>query len=394
MTAPVIGAACALAWAGAGIAALLDLPFALEILAGVRRPPDAGAPDRVDGEILVIIPAHDEEKVIGRTLAALGPRSPNVRLLVVADNCSDRTAEIAAAAGASVIARHDETLRGKSYALAFAQQAALAAPPAAIVILDADCVAEPGAVERLAGAALARNRPVQGHNLLRAGSDDAVVQVSNFAFFIKNHLRQAGLSRLGGAVLLTGTGMAMPWPLFRDADLASGSLAEDLELGLELSLAGSAPFFLPAARVWSDAAGRSGTFSQRTRWERGFLATARHHALRLLGRGVASRSRRLVFLGIHLLVPPVVTLGLVNLVAIGAAAATMPLHRHAGPLILSASAMALYLGAIVTAWFAGGKEYLPPRALPGIARYVLWKLPLYARALTSRAPGWVRTDRS
>ena len=47
-----------------------------------------------------------------------------------------------------------------------------------------------------------------------------MVQLSSFAFLVKNLVRQRGLQRIAGKVHLTGTGMALPWRLFDQADLA------------------------------------------------------------------------------------------------------------------------------------------------------------------------------
>ena len=46
-----------------------------------------------------------------------------------------------------------------------------------------------------------------------------LVQISSFAMLVKNRVRSQGMVRMGGAALLTGTGMAFPWPLFADAPL-------------------------------------------------------------------------------------------------------------------------------------------------------------------------------
>lgn len=49
-------------------------------------------PDRA---ISIIIPAHNEEAVIGRLLGSLRDRSENDEIIVVCDGCLDRTAEVA-----------------------------------------------------------------------------------------------------------------------------------------------------------------------------------------------------------------------------------------------------------------------------------------------------------
>src|SRR3954463_5963475 len=86
-----------------------------------RRPPAPATAGRL--EFAVVIPARDEEGAIEEALASLDavdyPRE-RVERIVVADNCSDATAETAARAGATVWARSDDAAGGKGAALEWA----------------------------------------------------------------------------------------------------------------------------------------------------------------------------------------------------------------------------------------------------------------------------------
>ena len=90
---------------------------------------------------------------------------------------------------------------------------------------------------------------------------------------IKNLVRQRALQRLAGRAHLTGTGMALPWPIFEQANLGGSNIVEDLALGLELAERSAPPMLVEEATVWSPAASAGGTLVQRRRWEGGFLAT-------------------------------------------------------------------------------------------------------------------------
>ena len=101
--------------------------FALTLLSGpLRAPPSVTPRLRFD----IIVPAHDEEEGIVATVASLTaidwPQDLR-RIIVVADNCADATAERAATAGAQVLVRVDDKRRGKGYALAHAFERSLAA---------------------------------------------------------------------------------------------------------------------------------------------------------------------------------------------------------------------------------------------------------------------------
>lgn len=129
-----------------------------------RRPPLVPEPGRPPaGPVSVVIPARDEEHRIGPALAALAG-DPQVAEVVVVDDCSsDRTAEVAGAAGARVVAGAPlpEGWVGKPWAL---QQGLEAATGEWLLTLDADVEPRPG----LAGALVAAAEE-QGWDHLSAG---------------------------------------------------------------------------------------------------------------------------------------------------------------------------------------------------------------------------------
>ena len=93
----------------------------------------------------VLIPAHDEELLIAKTVRSiLESDYPSERctVYVIADNCTDRTAEIAAAAGAKVLERFDTVQRGKPHALAFAIEQITLDDYDAFVVVDGDTVVD------------------------------------------------------------------------------------------------------------------------------------------------------------------------------------------------------------------------------------------------------------
>lgn len=380
------------------LAAVVPLAvFTLEVsvgLIGKRRTGSASAGRRV----AVLIPAHNEAAGIGATLEALrAVAPPGTRVLVVADNCSDDTAAAARAHGAEVAERFDSVLRGKGYALAFGRDRLAEGPPLdAVIVLDADCRLAPGSVEALAEAcANGAGRPAQSVNLIAPALDASpMTQISGFAMLVKNLYRSRGMQRMGGAALLTGTGMAFPWPVFATASLASGSLVEDLGLGIALTRAGHPPRLIETAGVSSAPAPDSVALVQRTRWEHGFLDTVRRSALPLLGSGLRRGARAEVLLALHLMVPP---LALLLIATTGVLLVTGLLHL-AGASATPATAIAVALGATLlatfVAWWHGGRRWLRPGALLRAPLYVLWKLPIYLGFLRRRETEWRRTPRA
>ena len=205
---------------------ILTLCFAVEVLAGLRPLARKAETQAGKSAAVVIVPAHDEEAVLP---ASLGPLLNAARgratVLVVADNCSDRTAAVARGLGAEVIERFDAARRGKGFALDFARQHLRNNPPDVVLIVDADCRIDGDSLARLVEVCGATGRPCQATNLQKPAPDASPpVQLSTFAFYIKNVVRLRGLERLAGRAHLLGTGMAIPWAAFADAELATSSI--------------------------------------------------------------------------------------------------------------------------------------------------------------------------
>jgi len=381
--------------AGASVPAVT---YATEALAALL-PPRGVAPDASPApSFAVLVPAHDEAGTIGPTVRALRSGLGGVgRLLVVADNCRDGTAAEARAAGAEVTERHDPERRGKGYAISHGLDQLAAAPPAAVVIVDADCRVSPGGLERLAAVATATGRPVQASYLLHAPNDPPPARrVSAFAIQVKNHLRPRGLARLGLPCVLTGSGMAFPWPLLRDAPATQGEIVEDLVLGLTLARRGAPPLFLDEVRVTSPLpTGDEAAASQRRRWEHGFLGSMVGHGPGLLAAGLRRGDLRLVGAALDLSVPPLVLLvgglGAGTLVSTGLAATGL---ASPAPAVLFGGGLAAVVGTTGILWWRYGREVLPPRDLAVVVRYAAQKLPLYRDlARGRREHRWVRTTR-
>jgi cellulose synthase/poly-beta-1,6-N-acetylglucosamine synthase-like glycosyltransferase len=360
----------------------------LAALLPTRSPADGPRPT-----CAVLIPAHNEDAELPATLAAIWPQlEPGDRVLVIADNCTDRTAEVAHAAGAEVLARRDADRRGKGYALAAGVDALRAGPPDVVVVVDADCRAAAGAIDRLIRTAAAIGRPVQGAYLINPPAfASAISRLSAWAVHVKNLVRPRGLRWLGLPCLLTGSGMAFPWKLLRDAPLATGNIVEDMRLGVDLAIAGHATAFEPAAEFTSALpTGGGAAKSQRTRWEHGHLGTLFTQVPRLCVQAVRQRQIALAGLALELGVPP---LSILVLAWVAAVVASLTLAEAWLPaqLLLGGGAVAGVAGLL--AWVEFGRAVLPPAALLAVPIYAFGKLPMYLRFFVRPQRAWVRTPR-
>ena len=348
---------------------------------------------------VILIPAHNEEEGIRITLERLQPElSPDDTVLVIADNCTDQTANVARALGAEVAERSHDTDRGKGFALAFGAEriAALPTPPDVVIVLDSDCRFTPGSVDALVADCLTRGFPMQGDDELVCPKEAGTkAKISTFAFRVKNTLRSRGLDRLGMPRQLAGTGMAFPWPTFRDAPNTRGWITEDLVLGLELTLRRSPVYLCSRARVESDVApSTQGHTKQRQRWEHGHLSALKQYVPKLLWGAFRQRRISPLAIALDLSVPPLALLTAMVLGLAGVAGLTAMLGLGALPALVMASQVLALFVAVGLAWAKLGRDLLTLGDLLRIPLYMLGKLSSYFRWFGGKGDKkWVRAER-
>ena len=346
--------------------------------------------------IAVLVPAHNEQAVLAETLEAIKAQlNTGDRLVVVADNCTDDTAHLARETGAEVVERNDAGRRGKGYALDCGIRYLEHDPPETVVVLDADCEPESGAIVRIAHQAAAIGRPVQAcYTMESSGRPNTKETVSRLAFIVKNLVRPLGLKRLGMPCLLTGTGMAFPWPIIATASLADGNIVEDMNLGINLAIDGHPAILCSEARVTSRMPERpEAAAGQRKRWEHGHLHTLLNQVPRLTNHSVLKRKPSLAVMALDLSVPPLALLSLLLGLAFGGCmlAAFAGLSHY--PALICAASIASLAACIAAAWFKFARRTIPVNSLLMIPLYVAWKIPIYLSFAIRRQETWVRTER-
>ncbi|HEY2944444.1 MAG TPA: glycosyltransferase [Vicinamibacteria bacterium] len=384
--------------------ALLALPAlvatgylaALAVLARRSAPPGPPAPRlRFD----VVVPAHDEEATIAETVRSLlavdYPRSL-YRVLVVADNCRDRTAEVAERAGARVLARRDDAHRGKGHALAYAFDRALADGFAeAVVVVDADSVADPNLLGAFAARFAGGARAVQARYGVRNPAASWRTGLMALALGLFHVERSMARERLGLSCGLRGNGMGFTCDLLREAPHRACSIVEDMEYGVTLGRAGHRVQYVDEARVLGEmpstgAAARS----QRRRWEGGRFALARTQVPELLRLAVKKRDPLLLDLAMELIVPPLAYLSFVCLA--GTVWSGLALGYGVGgrpAFVMWTASLACLLVYVARGWALSG---VGARGLVGLACapfYLLWKASMLFERARPAHDEWVRTSR-
>jgi cellulose synthase/poly-beta-1,6-N-acetylglucosamine synthase-like glycosyltransferase len=348
--------------------------------------------------IAVVIPAHNEELVIAESLNTIIPQlKEDDRLLVVADNCDDRTAEIAKEMGVLVIERKDTINRGKGYALDYGLQQLQANPPEVVIFIDADSLVEENALSILSERAKMTNKPIQALYLMEKPQESSFKDyISAFAFKLKNLVRPLGLSSLNLPCLLTGTGMAFPWQIINSVDnLASGEIVEDMKLGIDLTIAGYPPQFCPSVKITSILPQKQeAVITQRTRWEHGHLQNLLTYVPQLIIASWQKRKIELLFLGLDLAIPPLSLFIVISLATVLINGLFFIMTTETIPLLLSIISYTLTTISILLTWFKFAQKDLPLSILIKSPLYILWKLPVYFKFLTQKESQWIRTDRN
>jgi 1,2-diacylglycerol 3-beta-glucosyltransferase len=344
---------------------------------------------------VILVPAHDEEVLIERTVTSLlrlDYPSERYTVLVIADNCTDHTAELARRAGATVLERSDPDHRGKGYALdyALANLWQSGREVDGIIIIDADTDASPNFL-RVMDARLARGeRVVQAYYAVRDPDRSWSVALRYAALAVLHYLRPQGRMALKGSAGLKGNGMLFATQIMREQRW-SASITEDVELHMRLVLAGERVTFAPDAIVWAEMPNTlKSSASQNTRWERGRVQTLRTYGPTLLRQALARHSFVLFDACMEQLIPPTSLLVLLN----GLCLAASVFASRVGLIIALADlvGMLAYLLAGLLFAHAPRKVYLALLYAPVM---VIWKTWVYLRVLLSPdKQGWVRTARN
>jgi len=349
-----------------------------------------------------VIPAHNEEMPISatiRSILAVDYPQSQFDVVVVADNSTDRTAEIARAEGALVIERTDQTRRGKGFALEWAFEGLMKEQPGydAFVVVDADSTVTPNFLDvmhyYLDNGAMA----LQCKDIVHPHPGAWSAEMTQMGFLLYNVARPLGRSLLGFSVGLRGNGMCFSRELLQKHKWGAYSQTEDLEFGLHLLVQGVAIRFAPEAIVYATMPTNPVTAeSQRARWETGRLPIVRKYALPLFINALRKRSLGLIDALIDLATPPLINLMLMIFMLFIFTASTWVLgFEHA--FLFTILWIVLMIGGLahaIVGLVASKADENVYRSLIQIPRYALWKILLYTKLLKKgQTDEWVRTGR-
>jgi cellulose synthase/poly-beta-1,6-N-acetylglucosamine synthase-like glycosyltransferase len=258
----------------------------------------------------VIIPAHNESKLIQQTLANISKVDYPQELyevFVIADNCEDNTAEIARNAGVTCWERRDPTLTGmKGYALKWAFDRLLRqGDHEAYVIIDADTLMDSNFLKAINQRLCEGEKAVQGYYDVLNPERSPMESLSFLGFALNRMLRYKGRTRLGWTANLLGTGMCFRRKVIEQFGWDTTSFVEDIEYQMFLHLNGVRVAFAPEARVYVKMYNTfSSSTGQRRRWDVGKFAVRNKYLPKLLREGIRRRDLSYFDSALELIIPP------------------------------------------------------------------------------------------
>lgn len=386
-----------------GITFLLSVP--LIVVTGqlmtslfIRKKTAKNSNDQAIANFAILMPAHNEEFIIAETLTKLIPQIESASdIYLVADNCEDSTAHIANTFGVNVIERHDPIKKGKGYALTYGLEVLKLSKKQyqCVIILDADCEIDKSSLDKLAIYTTKNNAPVQALYLMRVPSGASIKQrVAGFAWFVKNKLRPLSMNAMQLPITLTGTGMAFPLGVLTNVDFDNGNIVEDMQLGIDLTMQGHPPHFLPDAVVYSDfPQSTDAQSSQRARWEHGHIRTILNVVPKMINSAIKTKSFKLFALALDIAVPPLALLVLISFSYFCFLVFCGLLFDIEQLLICYTLLIGLFFTSIFLVWIKYGREYLSLRDFLSLPYYVISKIGLYVDYFRKKQLEWIKTKR-
>jgi cellulose synthase/poly-beta-1,6-N-acetylglucosamine synthase-like glycosyltransferase len=373
---------------------LLTLPLVVElaVLTLASRFPKrnrAGSTTPMAIRLAVIIPAHNEEALIASCVESLliSAAGSETRIIAVAHNCSDHTADRAAKAGAVAVTYDNPQAQGKGPALKFGLEHAASLGMDAALIVDADSTISSNLIGLVREALANGAEAVQCRYEMESSPERPPTRLTALAFRGFNVVRAMGRDRLGLSAGIMGNGFALRQSLLTQNPYQSLSVVEDLEHHVQLVLAGRKVQFLDNARVWSGMPpSKQGEATQRSRWEGGranAAVTWFGPLLRQLMRGRLRMAEPLL----DLVSLPIGYAAFLLLLAL-----CLPLEW----LRVYAMIAGVVLGCHVLAAASVGNDFAGDlRILARAPGYILWELTMLPSILRSSRTNaaWVRTER-
>lgn len=236
-----------------------------------------------NNRFMAIIPAHNEEKVVENLIVSLQKQNYPKDLYdiyVIADNCTDKTAEVARKAGAIVYERFDEQHKTKGFALNWflKQKIEEDAPYDAFCIFDADNIVDENFIKNMNKKLCQGEEVVQGYRDIKNPTDNWITAGYAIFYWTMNRFYHLARYNLGLSPLINGTGFMVKFDLIKPTGWDTKTLTEDIEFSLKTIISGKKLGWATDAIVYDEQpVGFKQSWSQRSRWTVGHIQCLREY---------------------------------------------------------------------------------------------------------------------
>lgn len=226
---------------------------------------------------MAIIPAHNEESVVGNLVESLTKQNYPKELYdiyVIADNCTDKTAEIAKNAGAIVYERFDDKNKTKGHALKWFLNKKIEedAPYDAFCVFDADNIVHEDFIKNMNKKLCQGEDVVQGYRDIKNPTDSWISAGYAIFYWTMNRFYHLARYNLGLSPLINGTGFMVKFDVVKPTGWDTQTLTEDIEFSLKRIIAGKKLGWATDAIVYDEQpVGFKQSWSQRSRWTVGHM---------------------------------------------------------------------------------------------------------------------------
>lgn len=346
----------------------------------------------------VVIPAHDEELLLPTLLQSAKRQNYPRELccnIVIADNCTDNTAEVGRRNGVIVMERFDTENAGKGHAIKWALEMVEIDQYDAVFIVDADSVMSSDVLRHLDSLIQRGERIIQCYNGVGNPDDSWFTRLLDVSRTIGNEIYHPAKRKLGLASYLMGNGMCFTTGVFHQYGWDAFTIGEDWEYYAKLVQNGETVGFARDARVYHrESSSLKQATSQRMRWSSGRFAITWKYGFRLLLRGLVERNLVKFDAALPLIFPNP-SLGMnMTLIGLATSLAVRPAEHES---VLAAWFLALCL--IQTGIFIVGVFYTHNKLSKFMSIFIapaflIWKMGIdVLSALGMGRKTWARTER-
>ena len=236
--------------------------------------------EKKNHKFLAIIPAHNEEAVVGNLIESLQKQNypkDKYDICVIADNCTDKTKEVAEKYKVKVFERHedDPTKKTKGEALRLFLNTLLSDPKMdydAFFVFDADNIVDKNFIKAMNKHLCQGEEVVQGYRDIKNPTDSWVASGYAIFYWTMNRFYHLARYNAGLSPLINGTGFMVKFDSIRPTGWNTNTLTEDIEFSLKRIIQGKKLGWATDAIVYDEQPVKfKPSWSQRSRWTIGHI---------------------------------------------------------------------------------------------------------------------------